>query len=45
MKIGITMMSHDTRLGGPGTETVEVVSRIAYEGYYGIQRPALLQHA
>jgi glycosyltransferase involved in cell wall biosynthesis len=28
MKIGITMLSHDYRLGGPGTYTVEVVSRL-----------------
>ncbi len=28
MKIGITMLSHDFRLGGPGTYTVEVVSRL-----------------
>jgi glycosyltransferase involved in cell wall biosynthesis len=28
MRIGITMLSHDFRLGGPGTYTVEVVSRL-----------------
>jgi glycosyltransferase involved in cell wall biosynthesis len=28
MRIGITMLSHDYRLGGPGTYTVEVVSRL-----------------
>jgi glycosyltransferase involved in cell wall biosynthesis len=28
MRIGITMLSHDFRLGGPGTYTVEMVSRL-----------------